>query len=149
MPVIDAVPVYPQPASPGTSNRWLAALRSAGAAARSRPMKYCLGASAAAGLLASSLQALAQPVCPPDLQQGEWSPAVGFTVPLSQDLGCQRVYNCGPRSGRSISSGCEVVAVPLFEFVAGACMAGASGPCEACLTITPSLDPCQWHLEPQ
>jgi hypothetical protein len=112
-------------------------------------MKDCLGTAAAAALIASTIQAPAQPVCPPDVQQGEWSPATGFTVPLSPDLGCQRVYNCGPSSGASVSSGCKVVAAPPFEFIAGACMAGANGPCEACLTITPSGDSCQWHQEPQ
>lgn len=110
-------------------------------------MKYCLG-TAGAGLFASTLQALAQPMCPPEVKPGEWSPATGFTVPLSPDLGYQRVYNCGPSSGGSVSSGCKVVAAPPFEFVAGACMAGGSGPCDACLTITPSGS-CQWHLEPQ
>ncbi|MBA8881093.1 hypothetical protein FHW16_004828 [Phyllobacterium myrsinacearum] len=79
-------------------------------------------------------------------EEGVWSPT---NVIAQINLGCTRVYTCGPKED-VVHDGAHKVVGNGPKLVIGVCSAG-DGPidsCNDCLT-TPPTDACDWHLQPK
>ncbi len=76
-------------------------------------------------------------------EEGVWSPQDRF---MQINVGCMRVYTCGPEAAIMHSAEKDVSSsAPKESF--GVCSAGggAIDACNVCLT-TPPAEKCEWHL---